>query len=77
MWIVLTEIAASVLRQQFEVLANRLSTVLFRVIVRTMILLAFLLLFARVDLIVSRVVLLFFPSVTVFASVLIGAAIRI
>lgn len=75
MWIYLTKGPTSISWQKFKVGVNRESPVQLRVVVWTMVLLALPMLLARVDLEVTRMVLLLLPPMAVSAPVFILAAI--
>lgn len=77
MRIVLTKTAATILWKQLKIVADRIPSILLSVVIRAVILFTFLMLFTRVNFVVTRMVLLFFPTVTVRASILIWAPVRV
>lgn len=77
MRIVLTEAATPILGQKLEVLVDRIPSIFLRMVVGAMVLLTFLMLFARVYLVVARMVLLFLPAMTLRASVLVHTSVGV
>jgi hypothetical protein len=73
----LTVDASTVFRKQLEVWIERESSIFFRVKIWTMQFLTFAILFTRMNFVVSRMILLFFPAMTKFASIFVLAAIGI
>lgn len=75
MGIYLTIVASSILWKQLEIRIDRVSSIFLTVIVRAMLFLALLALFARVDLVGFWVILLLFPSMAEAAAILVLAAV--
>lgn len=75
MGVYLTIIASSVLWEQLEIRIDRVSSIFLAMIIRTMLFLALLALFARVNFVGFWVILLLFPSMAEAATILILAAV--
>ena len=75
MGVYLTIIASSVLWEQLKIWIDRVSSIFLAMVVRTMLFLALLALFAWVDLVGFRVILLLFPSMAEATTILVLAAV--
>ena len=75
MGIVLAKVSTAIFGEEFEVLIDWVATIVFGVVVGAVVFFALLILLARIDFEVSRMVLLLLPSMAMLATILVWASV--